>query len=195
MQAFSRAIGRVSLHYAKPLIAVFVLGVVVTGAISTQLRARQNPVHYFRSNSEVRISSEFIDEHFPGTGAIHIQVDSGEDGGLKDPDLPWRIHRLQDRLESMEEVGDTRSMADFLARMHLLLHDNDPSFDRVPGPGDDLDPDEGRALISQYLLLYEMSGGTELASTVDDAYRRANIEVNVKSNNSDVFKGVIETFD
>jgi len=195
LQAFSRAIGRASLHYAKPLIAVFLLGVVVTGAVSTQLRARQNPAHYFRSNSEVRISSDFIDEHFPGTGAIHIQVDSGEDGGLKDPDLPWRIRRLQDRLESMEEVGNTHSMADFLARMHLLLHDSDPSFDRVPGPADDLDPDAGRARISQYLLLYEMSGGTELASTVDDEYRRANIEVNVKSNDSDVFKGVIETFD
>jgi predicted RND superfamily exporter protein len=195
MQGFSRAIGGASLHYAKPLIAVFVIGVVVTGAISTQLRARQNPVHYFRSHSEIRTSSEFIDAHFPGTGAIHIQVDSGEEGGLKDPDLPWRIGRLQDRLESMEEVGNTRSMADFLARMHLLLHDGDPSFDRVPGPGDDLDPDVGRALIGQYLLLYEMSGGTELADTVDDEYRRANIEVNVKSNSSDVFKGVIETLD
>jgi len=195
MQGLSRAIGRASLHYAKPLIAVFLFGVVLTGAISTQLRARQNPVHYFRSHSEVRTSSEFIDEHFPGTGAIHIQVDSGEEGGLKDPDLPWRIGRLQERLESMEEVGNTRSVADFLARMHLLLHDGDPSFHRVPGPGDDLDPDAGRALIGQYLLLYEMSGGTELASTVDDEYRRANIEVNVKSNSSDVFKGVIETFD
>lgn len=196
MQGFSRAIGRASLHYAKPLIAVFVLGVIVTGAISTQLRVRQNPVHYFRSDSEVRTSSEFIDEHFPGTGAIHIQVDSGERGGLKDPDLPWRIGRLQDRLESMEAVGNTRSMADFLARMNLLLHDGDPSFDRVPGgPTDDLDPDAGRALIGQYLLLYEVSGGTELASTVDDEYRRANIEVNVKSNSSDVFKEVIETFE
>ena len=195
MQGFSRAIGRASLKYAKPLIAVFVVGVVVTGAISTRLRARQNPVHFFRSNSEVRISSEFINEHFPGTGAIHIQVDSGEDGGLKNPDLPWRMGRLQDRLESMEEVGNTLSMADFLARMHLLLHDGDPAFDRVPGPADDLDPEAGRALIAQYLLLYEMSGGTELAGTVDDEYRRANIEVNVKSNDSDVFKEVIDTFD
>jgi predicted RND superfamily exporter protein len=86
-------------------------------------------------------------------------------------------------------------MADFLARMHWLLHDGDPSFDRVPGPADGLDPEEGRALIGQYLLLYEMSGGTELAGTVDDEYRRANIEVHVKSNDSDVFKDVIAALD
>ncbi len=195
LQAFSRAVGRVSLRHAKPLIALFAVGVVATGAVSTHLRARQNPVNYFRSHSEIRVSNEFINEHFPGTGAIHVQVDTGKDGGLKDPDLPWRIRRLQDRLESVEAVGNTRSMADFLERMHLLLHDGNPAFDHVPGPEDGLDPEEGRALIAQYLLLYEMSGGKEMASTVDDVYRRANIEVNVKSNSSDVFKEVMKTFD
>lgn len=195
MRAFCIALGRLSLRYAKPLIVFFLLGVLATGAISTRLRARQNMVHHFHEDSEIRIANEFINAHFPGTGAVHIQVDSGEEGGLKDIDLPWRIRSLQDRLESLEAVGGTRSMADFLARMHFLLHDRDPSFDRVPGPADRLGPEEGRALISQYLLLYEMSGGTELASTVDDGYRRSNIEVNVKSNSSDVFGEVIDTFE
>jgi hypothetical protein len=195
MRGLSIRIGRLSLRYAKPLIAAFLLGVILTGATSARLRARQDPVHYFRTDSEVRVADDFINEHFPGTGAIHIQVDSGEEGGLKDPDLPWRIRRLQDRLESLESVGMTRSMADFLARIHRVLHDGDPAFDHVPGPADGVSPEEGRALIGQYLLLYEMSGGTELAETVDDGYRRANIEVNVKSNSSDVFREVVDALD
>lgn len=108
---------------------------------------------------------------------------------MKDPELLDRIRRFQDRAESLEEVGNTLSIADFLRRMNRVLHGDDPAFLRVPGVGD---PEGGRNRVAQYLLLYEIAGGEELWKTVDDEYRRANIEVNVRSNSSEVYQRVID---
>lgn len=199
LRRLSRAIGRFSIKHAKTVVAAFLLGLIVTGAIALQIRAKQNPVELFRKDSEIRISDRMINEHFPGTGAIYALVDSGEENGIKDPYLLKKIRQTQDRLESLDEVGNTLSVADFLATMHKVLHDDDPSYNRVPGTREDLDPgaraDAGRAMVAQYLLLYELSGGTELENTVDNEYRRANIAINVKSNSSEVYERVMDAFE
>jgi predicted RND superfamily exporter protein len=190
LNRMSERIGGFSLRHAGRVIVLFVVLLAAASAVSSQLRVRNNPVHYFRESSEIRTSDDFLNRHFPGTGEIHIQVDGRESGSLKDPDLLDRIRRLQDRAESLEEVGNTRSIADFLSRMNLVLHGEDPAFLRVPGR--EGDPEEGRNLVAQYLLLYEIAGGEELWKTVDDDYRRANIEVNVRSNSSEVYQHVTD---
>jgi len=199
LHRLSRFLGRFSLQHTKLVVAAFLVGLIATGTVASQIRARQNPVDMFRKSSEIRVSDSMINASFPGTGALHVLVDSGETDGIKDPDLLRRIHRVQDRLESMEEVGDTLSVSDFLARMHRVMHNDDPSFDRVPGTEEDLGPDAGsdagRAMIGQYLLLYELSGGSEMENFADDPYRRANISVNVKGNDSRIYERVMENLE
>ncbi len=186
LNRFSQGIGRFSLRRGTTVIVLFLVLLATASAISSQLRVRNNPVHYFRQGSEIRRADDFLNRHFPGTGEIHIQVYGKEDGSLKDPALLDRIRKLQDRAESLEVVGNTQSVVDYLTRMNLVLHDEDPAFDRLPGGEGD------RNLIAQYLLLYEIAGGDALLRTVDDAYRRANIEVNVRSNSSEVYQHVVD---
>ena len=59
----------------------------------------------------------------------------------------------------------------------------------------DRDEESGRELIAQYLLLYEMSGGSELSETVDYNYQRANVEIDVKSNSSHIYARVLKVVD
>jgi len=192
LNRLSQAIGRFSLGHAKWVIVLFLVLLVAAITVSSQLRVRNNPVHYFRQSSEIRLSDDFLNRHFPGTGEIHIQVNGPESGSVKDPEILDRIRRLQDRAEAMEEVGLTRSLADYLSRMNMVLHGEDPAFERVPGLDEKEDPDAGRNLVAQYLLLYEMAGGEELWKMVDDDYRRTNIEVNVRSNSSEVYQRVVD---
>lgn len=195
LHRWSRIIGRFSIRHARLVIAAFVLGLFLTSALATRIRAQQDPTHLFRQDSEIRVSDEFINTHFPGTGSIYLQVDSREDDGVKNPELLQRIRRTQERMEPMPEVGNSLSLADFLVHMHRVLHDGDPAYARVPGTTEDLGPqagpDEGRAMVSQYLLLYEMSGGTQLESILDEACRRTTIGINVKSNSSEVYERVL----
>jgi len=199
LHRMSRAIGGFSLRHAGKVIAGFLVLLVITGALSSRIRALQNPIQLFRKGADIRVSDDLINEHFPGTGSLHVQVDSGEIDGMKDPELLQRIRRLQDRLEGMDEVGNTLAVTDYLARMNRVLHDDDPAYDRVPGTREDLgreaEPGEGRALVSQYLLLYDMAGGSDMESSLDDDIQRANISVNVKSNGSDVYERVMASLD
>ena len=200
LQRTGVAIGAFSVQHAGKVIGGFLVLLAVTGGISSRIRALQDPIDLFVPGSDFRVADAFINERFPGTGSIHIQVDSGEPDGVKDPELLHRIRALQDRLEAMEEVGNSLAVTDYLARMNRVMHDDDPAFDRVPGTreedlADGAGPDRGRALVSQYLLLYEMAGGTELESSIDHEARRANISVNVKSNASDVYERVMRVLD
>lgn len=196
----SRAIGTFSLGHAGKVIVGFLVILAVTGGLSSRIRALQNPIDLFLRGSEIQVSDDFINRHFPGTGSLHVQVDSGETDGIKNPDLLNKIRSLQDRLEAMDVVGNTLSVTDYLARMNRVMHDDDPAFDRIPGTGKEArgpaaGPDQGRAMVSQYLLLYDMAGGAEMENALDDDARRANIAVNVKSNASDVYERVMQVLE
>lgn len=199
LHRLSGFLGRFGLQHTKLVVAAFLFGLVITGVLALRIRARQNPVDMFRKHSEIRIAESMINTSFPGTGALNVLVDSGEEDGIKDPDLLQRIHRVQDSLESMPEVGDTLSVSDFLARMHRVLHNDDPAYERVPGTKEDIGPDAepsaGKAMVSQYLLLYDLSGGSEMENYVDDPYQRANIAVSVKGNDSRIYERVVENLD
>jgi len=189
------ALGRTSLSRAGKIAVTFFLALLVTGALSFFLKVHNNPVMYFREGSDLRVSDAFLNEHFAGTGELQVQIDGKEDGALKQPELLERIARFQQLLEELPEVGNTSSAIDFLRRMNVVLNNNDEAFDRVPGTKDDMGeawtPQAGRAKIAQYYLLYETSGGEELASVVDFNYRRAHIHVSVKSNDSSQYRKVM----
>ena len=196
---FSRAIGNLGLKHAKTVVLVFIAGLVIAGFVASHLRANNNPIEFFRKSSGIYKASQFINHNFPGTGSIHVQIDSGKQDGLKNPALLEKIALFQDRLEEMKEVGNTLSVADYLSRLHLVLHNGDPSYNRVPGTARDIGPDPapnaGLQYIGQYLLMYEIAEGTDLARTVDTNYQRANVELNIKSTDSDTYGKVIAKID
>ena len=75
------------------------------------------------------------------------------------------------------------SLADYLKRMNKVLHADDPAYGRIP---------ESRELVALYLLLYEMSGDPEnLWRFVDYEYRKGNLTVQLKSDDSKTIKSAI----
>ncbi|MCZ7582683.1 MAG: efflux RND transporter permease subunit [Deltaproteobacteria bacterium] len=137
----SRALGRFSMRRPRTILATFILVLIVTGALSTLLRVRNNPVAYFDEESNIRVSDAFLNGHFGGTGEISIQVDGLEPGALKDPELLTAIDEFQQSIEELPVVGRTTSVVEFLKRMNVVLNDDDPVFNRVPGTREDIGPD------------------------------------------------------
>ncbi|MBI5810674.1 MAG: hypothetical protein HZB21_05760 [Deltaproteobacteria bacterium] len=83
------------------------------------------------------------------------------------------IEGLQKRLERLPIVGKTNSVADYVKRINLVLHDNDPAFDAVP---------DGKETIGQYLFLFSMSAKpSDVDNVVDYPCRKANIRGQLKS--------------
>ncbi len=199
LEKLSVALGRYSLSHAKKIIVTFFLALIVTGALSFFLKVRNNPVMYFREGSDLRISDAFLNKHFAGTGELQVQIDGKKADALKDPELLEKIERFQQILEELPEVGNTTSIIDLLRRMNVVLNDNNEAFDHVPGTKKDMGEawtaEAGRAKIAQYYLLYETIGGEELPSAIDFDYQRAQIHVNVKSNDSTQYRKIMNRID
>ena len=196
LERFCLRMGDFSFRKGRLILTLFALALIVTSILSVFLEVRNNPVHYFRKGSEVRQADDFLNRHFIGTGEVVAQIDGQMPGAMKDPVLLDRLRQVREQIQTLAVVGRTSSILDFLERMNVVLNDDNPEFDRLPGTRQDLGkgwtPDAGRAKIAQYLLLYEMADGKQMGSLVDFNYQRANLRVHVRSNNSTDYRQVVD---
>lgn len=176
------------------------LGIVLLAALSlTHLRVGSTMVGYFHKDSEIYRASEMLNALFGGTEVLNVVVDTRRDDGLKDPEVLRKISELQGVLESDSLVGYTTSIADYVQRIHYVLHDERPDQNRLPQSVervagvvyDDATGIEqaqedtvgvpGRDVVAQYLLLYQNAGGQDLEELADFDYRKANIVAQIRT--------------
>ncbi|CAK0764189.1 MMPL family transporter [Azospirillaceae bacterium] len=157
-------------------------GVAIFGAM--QVRIENSNKDNLASWTKARVEDAIINNSFSGTQALFVMLDTGRDDGVKRPDVLAGVEALQRGLEKIPGVGKTVSIADFLKRMNQAMNGNRADAYVVP---DTLE------LAGQYLLLYSMSGDPDdLKSYIDFTYRRANIKVFVRRDESPFILEVVE---
>jgi len=149
----------------------------------TRLVVNNNQVEWFTRSSDVRIADQILNKALGGTALGYIVAVSDQPEMIKTPEVMHYLDNLQRRLESMPEVGKTVSVADYVKRINRVLHDDDPSYDRVPDTSD---------MIGQYLFLFGMSAKqSDLDNVVDYPFQRANIWVQLKTWDAQAMRNVI----
>jgi hypothetical protein len=195
---FIDSIGKVVVKKKFLVFAAFIPAFIFVIVMTCQVTVGYGFVKDFKKKSEIRVSDEKINEKFPGTITFNVIIDSGRPDGAKDPEFLRKVQALCDDLESDPSVGGSTSIADFVSRMNYIMHDNDPSYLRLPhvvetvkvAKGDDPpgaateERVKGSDLVAQYILLYENSGGRDLDKVVDFDYRKVNVVVFLKSSYS-----------
>lgn len=137
---------------------------------------------FFRSLSFQR-DDRALNDALGGTNSMFVLVEGREPDAIKEPRLLEAIAATQRYLEREPEVGKTLSIANFIGRMNRAVHGDDPAYDRIP---------QRREIVSQYLLLYAMSGEpSDFDSYVDYDYRAANIWVFLKTDSSAYIEALI----
>ncbi|MBI4590588.1 MAG: outer membrane lipoprotein-sorting protein [Candidatus Rokubacteria bacterium] len=117
-----------------------------------------------------------LNDRLGGTNSMFVLVEGDRPDAIKDPRVLRAMDATQRFLEQQPYVGKTLSLADFVRRMNRAMHGDDAAYDRIP---------ESPELISQYLLLYSMSGEPgDFDSYVDYEYRSANLWVFLKTDSS-----------
>ncbi len=151
---------------ARPaaIVAACVLACVVAAGGATKLRVDTSFKRQFAPTHQIRVSDDALNTAFAGTSTLVFLVEGEHDGALTEPTVLRAMADLQRFVASDPAVGKTFSVVDLLRGMHRALHDDDPAFDAVP---------DSAALVSQYLLLYSMSGGPEDLDSHIDAERRS----------------------
>ncbi len=169
----NQLIGLVSAVLAHPLKALTLALVCLLGSgYALQfLRFEQENINNFAPDTVLRAHNTAMLEHFKGTIPIDIWIDTGQPGGIYEPELIRGIKRLETYLQSRQDIGYVLTPVDFLERMYDLLTHN----------GHQLPEGFDRQLIAQEILVYENENSQDIKHVIDDQHRHARLIVLGKS--------------
>jgi hypothetical protein len=177
-------LGSFCVRRAKPVALAGCLLLVVAGVGLARIRVNNNMVHWFKSDSEIRIADRVLNQHLGGTSTGYVVVQGSEQNAMHEPRMLHTIESLQRELEKDPLVGKTHSVVDYVKRINRVLHNDDPAFERVP---------DSAAEVAQYLFLFSMSAKpSDLNNVVDYPFQKANLMVQLKSWDAGVMQGVME---
>lgn len=131
---------------------------------------------FFAANQPFQRDDQMLNTALGGTNTLFVLVEGKHKDAIKDPATLKAMAELQVFLEQQPDVGKTISMADFVRRMNQAMHGDDPAFSTIPASAE---------LVSQYLLLYSMSGDPgDFDSFVDYDYRQAKLTTFLKTDST-----------
>ncbi|MBI5149327.1 MAG: MMPL family transporter [Candidatus Omnitrophica bacterium] len=182
-----KAFGRFSFYRSKAILWTS-LAVLVIGIVGIyRIRVNDNPVKWFKPDHKIRIADNVMNRFFGGTYMAYLVVEGDKEDTIKRPEVMSYLDGLQSRLESLEIVGKTSSVADIVKRINYVLHNEDKVFDTVP---------QGREEIGQYLFLFSMTGDpNDLDNFLDYGSQKANIWIQMKGGDNIQMRRVEDSTD
>lgn len=129
----------------------------------SHIKVDANIANYFKQHSAVNLGLNYFNEHFKGISNFEVIVDTGEDDGIKNPELLQRVDALQTAFESYDETGEATSIIDFYKQINQALNEDKPNAFALP---------TSREMAAQFLLLYENTGPDEDLSDLKDFNNR-----------------------
>lgn len=173
---------------ARPrVIALFALLLAIWTIGALRVTVDNSNKSYFFKDLPFQREDRMLNARLGGTNTLYLLVEGNKEDMLKEPAVLKAIEATQRYLERDPQVGKTLSLADFIKKMNKSMNGDDPAYDVIP---------DDRNLISQYLLLYSMSGEPgDFDSYVDYGYQSANIWVFLKTDSSAYLQELIGKLD
>jgi uncharacterized protein len=134
-------------HQRRLFWATLVITVVFAG-LASKNQLNEEWVKYISKKLEFRQSTDFISENLTGIYDLSYSLDSGEAGGVHNPEFLSQLDKFQNWLRTQPEVTSVTSLVDVMKRLNRNMHGDKEQFYTVP---------QSQKLAAQYLLLYEMS--------------------------------------
>jgi hypothetical protein len=163
--------------------SVAVAGLVILSFGGYLLKNDSSLKGLFFGDSEIRRDDDKLNTRMAGTNTVYVLLDAGVDDGIKNPAVLNAMDKIQKHLQEDPKVGRTLSIADFIKRMNQAMNADKKDFYSIPASQD---------LVAQYLLLYSTSGEPQdFDSYVDNGYRKAAIQLFVKTDSTMELKGLV----
>ena len=105
-------------------------------------------VEYFDQTNAFRQATDFSTANLTGIYQIEYSLDSGESGGVSDPEYLQKVEDFAQWYREQPHVLHVNSFTDIMKRLNRNLHNDEDRWYRLP---------QQRDLAAQYLLLYEFS--------------------------------------
>lgn len=155
---------------------VFLAVIALSGYGLTRLQVENSNKRFFAEGLPFQQDDRLINDKMAGTNTLYVVFEGSEPDVIKDPKVLRLIESTQRFLETQPGIGKTISVVDLIKRMNQAMHADAPEQLAIPA---------SRELVSQFLLLYSMSGEpADFDRYVDYRYQHANITAFVKYDNS-----------
>ncbi|MGB6290326.1 MAG: MMPL family transporter [Desulfobulbales bacterium] len=123
-----------------------IIAVLVSGMLRLELN--DNFLKYFSRKYEIRRATDFMQENLRGWDIIEYSLDSGEPGGIHQPEYLSTVEEFTQWYRKQPNVTFVSTITDTFKILNRNMHGDDPDFYTIP---------DSRELAAQYLLLYELS--------------------------------------
>jgi hydrophobe/amphiphile efflux-3 (HAE3) family protein len=170
-----------NIRYHRRILRIAMLLGVIAVYGAAQIKTDASWLHFFGDEIGVFQDYKFVDATMAGSANFEILLHSRRTDGVSTVRFVDTLEKIQDYADSQDYlVRKTVSVVDVIKDINKALHENDPRFYAIPSSDSEL---------SQYLLLYEISGGEELEELVSGDLATARLTILVKSTNTSVSKG------
>jgi predicted RND superfamily exporter protein len=127
-------------------IMLFIIIALISGM--ARLELNDNFLKYFSKKYDIRRATDFMQENLRGWDIIEYSLESGEPGGIHNPEYLSKVEEFAQWYSTQPKVTFVSTITDTIKTLNKNMHGDNPSFYTIP---------ESRELAAQYLLLYELS--------------------------------------
>lgn len=136
------------INKRRPVFWASCAAILLLAAGTSRIELDDNFIEYFDDSYDIRVATDFVKDNLRGFDIIEYSLPSGETSGINDPQYLKNVEAFTDWYRQQSNVTSLSTFTDTVKLLNKNMHDDDPSFYRVP---------ESRDLAAQSLLLYEMS--------------------------------------
>lgn len=159
-----------TIHNRRTLLAGMSVIILLLSACIPLNRINDIFLEYFDDSFAVRRALDFYYDNMGGLQRLQFSVPAATSGGVTDPDYLTHLDELVEWAEQHPQVSHVRSFTQVVKRLNRDMHGGDQDYYEIPN---------NAALISQYLLLYELGlpFGLGLDTQVDIQKSETKLEI------------------
>jgi hydrophobe/amphiphile efflux-3 (HAE3) family protein len=175
---FDRFLGwiyHIDTTYPKTVIALFTVLFTLAVIGSFKIEMESNIAKMLTKKVPVRQAMDYVDSKMGGSMSLEIMLDTGRSDGIKDIVFMKKMDELERFLDGHPMTTDTSSILDVMKKMRRALHGGKEKYYGLP---------DSTEAVSQYLFMYEVSGGDQLDKLVSFDYNIISLSVKTRSLNT-----------
>ena len=176
-------VAALNLKHPLKILAIFsgILATLIVGL--GKLHVGFNFLEEFKPHTQFHQHTDYVQNVMGGMLNVVFVYDSGAADGIKNAEILTHLDGLQAYAGQSPIVKKTYSVGDILKDVNQSFHGDDPNYYRLP---------DSNELIAQYLLMYEISGGEDLADYLGGDYRHTTLELRVDITDSSRLEALID---
>ncbi len=159
------------LTHSKGILLVFAVLVIVLLFGLTRIRVNMDYTHTYGLKIPFIATIHEISQSKVGAyQSYNLSLTFPEHNAAKTPDTLQKFDLLASEIQTFPLVKRVSSLLDIIKDMNQVMHDNESAYYRIP---------DEQGLLSQLLLLYEISAGAESEHWVDYDYTTMRMMIEI----------------